>query len=35
MVSLLDMQRSFETQMKIIKKTEEMDRDGSNLMRLS
>ena len=35
MVSILDMQRSFETQMKIIKNTEEMDRDGANLMRLS
>jgi flagellar basal-body rod protein FlgF len=35
MVSILDMQRSFETQMKIIKNSEEMDRDGANLMRLS
>jgi len=35
MVSILDIQRSFETQMKIIKNSEEMDRDGADLMRLS
>jgi flagellar basal-body rod protein FlgF len=35
MVSILDMQRSFETQLKIIKNSEEMDRDGTNLMRIS
>jgi flagellar basal body rod protein FlgF len=32
MVSLLDYYRSFETQMKIIKSTEEIDKDGSRMM---
>jgi flagellar basal-body rod protein FlgF len=35
MVTLLDLYRSFETQMKIIKNTEEIDRDGSRLMSLN
>jgi flagellar basal-body rod protein FlgF len=34
MVTLLDLYRSFETQMKIIKNTEEIDRDGSRMMSL-
>jgi len=34
MVDLLDMYRAFETQMKIIKNVEELDRDGSSLMRI-
>ncbi len=33
MVNLLDFYRSFETQMKVIKSSEEMDKDGSKLMR--
>jgi flagellar basal-body rod protein FlgF len=33
MVNLLDFYRSFETQMKVIKSSEEMDKDGSRLMR--
>lgn len=32
MVTLMDMYRSFETQMKIIKATEELDRDGASLI---
>ena len=32
MVNLLDYYRSFETQMKIIKSTEELDKDGSRMM---
>jgi flagellar basal-body rod protein FlgF len=34
MVTLLDLYRSFETQMKIIKNTEEIDRDGTRMMSL-
>jgi flagellar basal-body rod protein FlgF len=34
MVTLLDLYRSFETQMKIITNTEEIDRDGSRMMSL-
>jgi flagellar basal-body rod protein FlgF len=34
MVSLLDMNRAFETQMKIIKNTEELDREGASLISL-
>jgi flagellar basal-body rod protein FlgF len=34
MVNLLDLQRSFETQMKIIKSMEELDRDGAQMMSL-
>ena len=33
MVGLLDFYRSFETQLKIIKSTEEMDEDGERMMR--
>jgi flagellar basal-body rod protein FlgF len=33
MVNLMDFYRSFETQMKVIKSTEELDKDGSRLMR--
>jgi flagellar basal-body rod protein FlgF len=32
MVNLLDYYRSFETQMKIVKSTEELDKDGSRMM---
>ena len=35
MVNLLDFYRSFETQMKVIKSSEELDKDGSKLMRAS
>ncbi len=35
MVGLLDFYRSFETQLKIIKSTEEMDEDGGRMMRAS
>jgi flagellar basal body rod protein FlgF len=34
MVNLLDLYRSFEMQMKIIKKTEELDKDGSAMIGL-
>ena len=34
MVSLLDLYRSFEMQLKIIKKTEEMDQDGARMIGL-
>jgi flagellar basal-body rod protein FlgF len=34
MVNLLDFYRSFETQMKVIKSSEEMDKDGTRLMRV-
>ena len=34
MVGLLDFYRSFETQLKIIKSTEEMDEDGERMMQL-
>jgi flagellar basal-body rod protein FlgF len=34
MVSLLDLYRSFEMQMKIIKSSEEIDKDGSGMMSL-
>ena len=35
LVNLMDFYRSFETQMKVIKSTEELDKDGTRLMRAS
>ena len=32
MVSMLDMYRAFETQLKIIKNAEELDSDGTKMM---
>jgi len=34
MVSLLDLYRSFEMQMKVIKSSEEIDKDGARMMSL-